>query len=186
MLLLFAREFQKSIVLFANFINNCVPVDSLTLICLKQTWRYKELFLSHFAGVWGKYHLSLPLCTAHPLPKLSVFPPPRSLQLLFMEECLLNGVKHGFWVGEFELRANEETLTGRQVPWIQNLYKRLKYWLDYQLSSLGWQLQAGREKGDSSVSQEKLHVVAFQRVHQPDNGHWGQQDDVPSTGFEYV
>ena len=51
---------------------------------------------------------------------------------------------------------------------------------------LGVTVPTGREKGDSSVSQEKSHVVALQRVHQPDNGHRGQQDDVPSTGFEYV
>lgn len=47
-------------------------------------------------------------------------------------------------------------------------------------------MQAGREKGDSIVTQEKLDVVALQRVHQPVNAHRGQQDDVPSSGIEYV
>lgn len=54
------------------------------------------------------------------------------------------------------------------------------------MSSLEWELQAGREQGDSSGSQEKLDVVALQIAHQQVDGRQEEQEDVPSVKVEYI
>lgn len=76
MLLLFARRFQKSIVLFAHFINNCVPVDSLILNGLKKSDATKSYFchmLQEFEGNTIYLHpsvlpISFPNLVSSPLP----------------------------------------------------------------------------------------------------------------------